>query len=69
MSAAVMPMRKTVSAPAICGSPATVAIASIITAAIDRLFGRFFGTHQNKSLLDFHDYFLCNIMQRLCQWG
>jgi hypothetical protein len=38
MSAAVMPMRKTVSAPAICGNAKAAATVSIMRAVVVRLF-------------------------------
>ena len=62
-----MPMRNMVSAPAIRGS-ATPAIASINSRRREPAFSRIFQSASQQFLLDFDDYFLCNLMQRLCQW-
>jgi hypothetical protein len=59
MSAAVMPMRKTVSAPAIRGNPAAHAIASIMTAALARPFADFSVRIVGNPFSTFSDYFLC----------
>jgi len=45
-------------APAIRGSPAAHAIASIMTARLPA-FRRFFGTHRGNPFSTFSDYFLC----------
>ena len=64
-----MPMRRMVSAPAIRGSPPSRPSPASQPPPAQPAFSGFFGTHRNKSLLDFDDYFLCNLMQRLCQWS
>jgi hypothetical protein len=67
MSAAVMPMRKIVSALAARGSAADTASASIPAVTKARPVPHFLVRIAVKSFSLFCDYFLCNCMQRLCQ--
>jgi hypothetical protein len=67
MSAAVMPMRKTVSAPAIRGSPAAHAIASNIAAALARPFADFSVRIAEIPFRLSVTISYANGMQRLCQ--
>src|ERR1700716_2834420 len=66
MSAAVMPMRRTVSAPAICGKAAG-AVASLMAAIVARPFPDLLVRIAGIPLSASDGYFLCNLMQRLCQ--
>jgi hypothetical protein len=68
MSAAVIPMRMIVSAPAIRGSPAAEAIPSMTAAVIARLFPDFSIRIAVNPFPTFDDYLLCTRMQRPCQW-
>jgi hypothetical protein len=61
-------MRMMVSAPAIRDRVTHAAIASRATATAGRPFPDFALNIALDPLDDFGDYFLCNLMQRLCQW-
>jgi hypothetical protein len=61
-------MRMMVSALAVPGRVTPAAMASTRAIAVVRRFPDFALNIAPDPLDDFDDYFLCNLMQRLCQW-